>query len=190
MLSFASSFAGGASFSYSSSVDDDRSKSFLARRKISSSGRKNGQTLKKKNVVVVVNPISCSSSSSLVNSSIWIHRDDSAFAFKCHRKRIGIAVSGDDGVLVRASQRRRRRIRATSVQVFAASSENAHRAGAATTSSIGESNNNKSKLSFDVHALKHFCVLGAFFTGLLYVCLLYTSPSPRDGLLPRMPSSA
>ena len=24
----------------------------------------------------------------------------------------------------------------------------------------------------------------------LTVCLLYTSPSPRDGLLPRMPSSA
>ena len=26
--------------------------------------------------------------------------------------------------------------------------------------------------------------------GLLTVCLLYTSPSPRDGLLSRMPSSA
>ena len=26
--------------------------------------------------------------------------------------------------------------------------------------------------------------------GLLFVCLLYTSPSPRDGLLSRMPSSA
>ena len=25
---------------------------------------------------------------------------------------------------------------------------------------------------------------------ILYVCLLYTSPSPRDGLLSRMPSSA
>ena len=25
---------------------------------------------------------------------------------------------------------------------------------------------------------------------LLYLCLLYTSPSPRDGLLSRMPSSA
>ena len=25
---------------------------------------------------------------------------------------------------------------------------------------------------------------------LLYTCLLYTSPSPRDGLLSRMPSSA
>ena len=25
---------------------------------------------------------------------------------------------------------------------------------------------------------------------LLYICLLYTSPSPRDGLLSRMPSSA
>ena len=27
-------------------------------------------------------------------------------------------------------------------------------------------------------------------SGLLYNCLLYTSPSPRDGLLSRMPSSA
>ena len=27
-------------------------------------------------------------------------------------------------------------------------------------------------------------------TGERYVCLLYTSPSPRDGLLSRMPSSA
>ena len=26
--------------------------------------------------------------------------------------------------------------------------------------------------------------------GLFYACLLYTSPSPRDGLLSRMPSSA
>ena len=31
---------------------------------------------------------------------------------------------------------------------------------------------------------------GTPFVGLLYVCLLYTSPSPRDGLLSRMPSSA
>ena len=27
-------------------------------------------------------------------------------------------------------------------------------------------------------------------TGIWYSCLLYTSPSPRDGLLSRMPSSA
>ena len=27
-------------------------------------------------------------------------------------------------------------------------------------------------------------------SGLLHACLLYTSPSPRDGLLSRMPSSA
>ena len=27
-------------------------------------------------------------------------------------------------------------------------------------------------------------------SGLIYTCLLYTSPSPRDGLLSRMPSSA
>ena len=31
-------------------------------------------------------------------------------------------------------------------------------------------------------------VVGPF--GLLQTCLLYTSPSPRDGLLSRMPSSA
>ena len=29
-----------------------------------------------------------------------------------------------------------------------------------------------------------------FFTAFDYTCLLYTSPSPRDGLLSRMPSSA
>ena len=28
------------------------------------------------------------------------------------------------------------------------------------------------------------------FVNALYICLLYTSPSPRDGLLSRMPSSA
>ena len=32
-------------------------------------------------------------------------------------------------------------------------------------------------------------VYGSFFSKLL-ACLLYTSPSPRDGLLSRMPSSA
>ena len=30
----------------------------------------------------------------------------------------------------------------------------------------------------------------ATFCFLAYLCLLYTSPSPRDGLLSRMPSSA
>ena len=30
----------------------------------------------------------------------------------------------------------------------------------------------------------------AMFQIAVYVCLLYTSPSPRDGLLSRMPSSA
>ena len=29
-----------------------------------------------------------------------------------------------------------------------------------------------------------------FYSGIIYSCLLYTSPSPRDGLLSRMPSSA
>ena len=32
--------------------------------------------------------------------------------------------------------------------------------------------------------------LCGFFVGELVGCLLYTSPSPRDGLLSRMPSSA
>ena len=32
--------------------------------------------------------------------------------------------------------------------------------------------------------------LGSLTLGLLETCLLYTSPSPRDGLLSRMPSSA
>ena len=31
---------------------------------------------------------------------------------------------------------------------------------------------------------------GMTLKGLMYTCLLYTSPSPRDGLLSRMPSSA
>ena len=31
---------------------------------------------------------------------------------------------------------------------------------------------------------------GSNVMGVLYFCLLYTSPSPRDGLLSRMPSSA
>ena len=33
-------------------------------------------------------------------------------------------------------------------------------------------------------------VNGFHFTGKIPDCLLYTSPSPRDGLLSRMPSSA
>ena len=32
--------------------------------------------------------------------------------------------------------------------------------------------------------------MGAVSPGASYCCLLYTSPSPRDGLLSRMPSSA
>ena len=38
-----------------------------------------------------------------------------------------------------------------------------------------------------------FVCVGVFFIAkknLVYPCLLYTSPSPRDGLLSRMPSSA
>ena len=36
----------------------------------------------------------------------------------------------------------------------------------------------------------HASRVGAFVCCLLSFCLLYTSPSPRDGLLSRMPSSA
>ena len=40
--------------------------------------------------------------------------------------------------------------------------------------------------------LRGFCCVKKNYPkpGYLYVCLLYTSPSPRDGLLSRMPSSA
>ena len=34
------------------------------------------------------------------------------------------------------------------------------------------------------------CPVEAISEGYIYSCLLYTSPSPRDGLLSRMPSSA
>ena len=34
------------------------------------------------------------------------------------------------------------------------------------------------------------CSIGSYFAGDAPACLLYTSPSPRDGLLSRMPSSA
>ena len=33
-------------------------------------------------------------------------------------------------------------------------------------------------------------LLGLIIAPIIYSCLLYTSPSPRDGLLSRMPSSA
>ena len=35
-----------------------------------------------------------------------------------------------------------------------------------------------------------YAAIAAFLVALTFVCLLYTSPSPRDGLLSRMPSSA
>ena len=42
-------------------------------------------------------------------------------------------------------------------------------------------------IPFDIQLLKD---LGLREEELFYNCLLYTSPSPRDGLLSRMPSSA
>src|SRR5665647_2199181 len=41
-----------------------------------------------------------------------------------------------------------------------------------------------------VHALERVHVNRYVGVFVVYVCLLYTSPSPRDGLLSRMPSSA
>ena len=35
-----------------------------------------------------------------------------------------------------------------------------------------------------------FCTFPAMFYGMYNICLLYTSPSPRDRFLSRMPSSA
>ena len=47
------------------------------------------------------------------------------------------------------------------------------------------------KRDWMVHAIPLFWTLFYFlFIGTRWVCLLYTSPSPRDGLLSRMPSSA
>ena len=46
------------------------------------------------------------------------------------------------------------------------------------------------KTSFYVQALGEEAVSCAFQATLNKGCLLYTSPSPRDGLLSRMPSSA
>ena len=40
------------------------------------------------------------------------------------------------------------------------------------------------------HLLAVIAEWAVFIGALVYTCLLYTSPSPRDGLLSRMPSSA
>ena len=49
--------------------------------------------------------------------------------------------------------------------------------------------------SFGKHRGKKFSRIGKIYPGYIetsqtHPCLLYTSPSPRDGLLSRMPSSA
>ena len=41
-----------------------------------------------------------------------------------------------------------------------------------------------------LHAGDEVLLSGTIYTGRDAACLLYTSPSPRDGLLSRMPSSA
>ena len=40
------------------------------------------------------------------------------------------------------------------------------------------------------HFLCMYAIVSDYITGIYTYCLLYTSPSPRDGLLSRMPSSA
>ena len=45
-------------------------------------------------------------------------------------------------------------------------------------------------IGFGTSAPELFASTGAAINGDLSFCLLYTSPSPRDGLLSRMPSSA
>ena len=45
-------------------------------------------------------------------------------------------------------------------------------------------------LNDDVNDLWVFCTFTENKWAEAYICLLYTSPSPRDGLLSRMPSSA
>ena len=46
------------------------------------------------------------------------------------------------------------------------------------------------KINREQHASDLRAALGGLKGPLMKVCLLYTSPSPRDGLLSRMPSSA
>ena len=51
------------------------------------------------------------------------------------------------------------------------------------------------KIAFDVDVLSKQMSINDLVHqvadwGYKYICLLYTSPSPRDGLLSRMPSSA
>ena len=55
---------------------------------------------------------------------------------------------------------------------------------------VGSSTNGAAALnSYPIEAIERIEVLKGPFAG-IYGCLLYTSPSPRDGLLSRMPSSA
>ena len=42
----------------------------------------------------------------------------------------------------------------------------------------------------ELYSQKKIIEMSQGFDGILSSCLLYTSPSPRDGLLSRMPSSA
>ena len=60
--------------------------------------------------------------------------------------------------------------------------------GAATAAAEGEAY--KQKLVFEVARDANKIEIRSAIQSLFKVCLLYTSPSPRDGLLSRMPSSA
>ena len=59
------------------------------------------------------------------------------------------------------------------------------------TAGNGDKNNGFSALALSPQMLANLTQLGyTQMTPIQAACLLYTSPSPRDGLLSRMPSSA
>ena len=57
------------------------------------------------------------------------------------------------------------------------------------TSSLSEEKN-RVDFSIDLDPVEKLHLLSQLYISQLKGCLLYTSPSPRDGLLSRMPSSA
>ena len=64
--------------------------------------------------------------------------------------------------------------------------------GVAVGAMINFSNNNEDKTAYELTSSESKIGVFAryYVSNNLFTCLLYTSPSPRDGLLSRMPSSA
>ena len=58
------------------------------------------------------------------------------------------------------------------------------------TSSIMDYDPDEIKRGHSINSSVAFCEFNSKKINLIDTCLLYTSPSPRDGLLSRMPSSA